>query len=97
MELSNYIPLLVMWVAFAVAVLILALYRRSVAQYEDDTLHVSHDDTAITQQQTLMAERLGRIDRWGKSLTVVTVFYGLFLAAGYLYLAWQESANYIPR
>ena len=55
---------------------------RSVASNEDDSLHVLHG--ALTQQTTV-AQKLDVIDKWGKILTVITVVFGLLIAAAYVY------------
>ena len=78
----NYLPLLVVWSALALVVLGLFIWRQTVARNEDDTLHVMHG--ALTQQ-TSMAQKLDMIDKWGKILTVITVIFGLLLAAAYVY------------
>jgi hypothetical protein len=36
-------------------------------------------------QQTNMAQKLDMIDKWGKILTLITVVFGLLLAAAYIY------------
>jgi hypothetical protein len=75
-------PLLVVWIALALGVLTLFLWRQAVARNEDDSLHVMHG--ALTQQ-TSLSQKLDVIDKWGKILTVITVVLGLLLAAGYVY------------
>ena len=62
------IPLVVSWAILATAVLALALYRRVVANKEDDYVHVSVD---VAAQQTAVAKKLEVIDKWGKILTIV--------------------------
>jgi hypothetical protein len=75
-------PLLVVWIALALGVLTLFLWRQAVARNEDDSLHVMHG--ALTQQ-TSLSQKLDVIDKWGKILTVITVVLGLLLAAAYVY------------
>jgi hypothetical protein len=75
-------PLLVLWIVLALGVLSLFLWRQAVARNEDDSLHVMHG--ALTQQ-TSLAQKLESIDKWGKTLTVITVILGLLIAAGYVY------------
>jgi hypothetical protein len=79
---SNYLPLLVVWIALALVVLALFIWRQVLASHEDDSLHVMHG--ALTQQ-TSFAQKLDAIDKWGKILTVITVVFGLLMAAAYVY------------
>ena len=62
--------------------LALFVWRQSVARNEDDSLHVMHGALA---PQTSMAQKLDVIDKWGKILTVITVVFGLLIAAAYVY------------
>jgi uncharacterized membrane protein len=78
----NFLPLIVVWIALALVVLALFIWRQTVSRGEDDSLHVMHG--ALTQQ-TSMANKLDVIDKWGKVLTVITVIFGLLLAAAFVY------------
>ena len=62
-------PLLVVWIALALGVLTLFMWRQTLARNEDDSLHVMHG--ALTQQ-TSLSQKLDVIDKWGKILTVIT-------------------------
>jgi hypothetical protein len=78
----NFLPLLVVWISLALAVLALFIWRQTVSRGEDDSLHVMHG--ALTQQTTV-ANKLDVIDKWGKILTLITVVLGLLLAALFVY------------
>jgi len=78
----NYLPLIVTWGVLALAVLALFIRRQVISNHEDDSLHVLH---GALNQQVSMAQKLDQIDKWGKILTVVTVIFGLLLAAAYVY------------
>ena len=84
-------PFMVLWGVLAVAVLVLLAWRKSVAKNEDDSLHLSVGNAA--HQQTTIAQKLDQIDKWGKTLTVITVIYGLLLAAVYLYQGWMRASG----
>ena len=45
---------------------------------------------ALTQQTTV-AQKLDVIDKWGKILTVITVLFGLLIAAAYVYGAVRRK------
>jgi hypothetical protein len=81
----------VTWVAIAVAVIGLALYRRYVSREEFDTLHIQEAEAGLISQQRILAHRLNGIDYWGKYLTVGAIGYGLVIACLYLYQVWQSN------
>jgi hypothetical protein len=75
---------------FGIATLLLALYRKILSLKEDDLVHVAPGEERLIPNQIEMAHKMDVIDRWGKTLTVITVALGLVLAGGYLYQAWAE-------
>ena len=91
---TNYIPFLVVWGLMALSVLALIIWRRQVSQDEDDSLHVLEGDTAVTRQ-VVVAHKLEVIDKWGKMLTVLTVVFGIVLAAVYFYQLWVSTSTTI--
>jgi hypothetical protein len=80
------------WVALALTVLGLIVYRRRIAKDEDDTLHLGASSGAVAQQSTV-AEKLDQVDKWGKLLTIIAVVYGLVLVAVYFYQFWVSSST----
>ena len=91
---TNYIPFLVVWGLMALSVLVLVIWRRQVAQNEDDSLHVLNAENAVPQQMAV-AHKLETIDRWGKTLTVLTVVAGVVLAGVYFYQMWVSTSTTI--
>jgi hypothetical protein len=81
----NLIPLVVSWAVLATAVLVLAFYRRAIANKEDDYLHVNTD---VAAQQTALAKKLEVIDKWGKILTIIAAVFGVLLIGLFMYDAW---------
>jgi hypothetical protein len=81
------------WVGLAAVTLLLAGYRKVVANQEDDVLHLREVQADLVNKQSATAHRLETIDRWGKILTVVAVVYGLVLGLVYLYNGWMASAQ----
>jgi hypothetical protein len=90
----NFLPLLVSWGVLAVSVLVLLVWRKSVARNEDDQLHVLN--AAVVTQQAEVAHKLDQIDKWGKIVTAVTVAYGVLIAGLYLYQVWAQGSTTIP-
>jgi hypothetical protein len=91
------IPFVVGWIVVACAVTGLAVYRKLVSTREDDRLHVRESETGCVSQQAAIAHRLDLLDRWGKSLTVVALVYGLLLAIVYSYRIWLEGGQTLVR
>jgi hypothetical protein len=83
----SFLPLFVVWIVLALGVLTLFLWRQAVARSEDDSLHVMH---GTTTSQTTLSQKLDVLDKWGKVLTVITVVFGLVIAAAYI---WAQFAH----
>ena len=81
------------WVVLGVTTLILAIYRWLLSEHnESDVVHLGPGEEKEIPKQVSLAKKLDTIDRWGKTMTVVTAVVGLGLATAYLYQAW-ESPN----
>ena len=91
----NLFPFAVLWAIMAVAVLALIVIRKRIASGEDDTLHVMEGDARMIPQQQEIAHKLEVIDRWGKSLTIVTLVVGLIIGALWVYQGWVSASNYM--
>jgi len=77
----------IFWAILGVATLALALYRKFVSMREDDYVHLSAAEERLIPQQVATFRKIGIIDKWGITMTIVTVILGLALAALYLYQA----------
>ena len=86
----------VIWLAMASAVLGLALYRKLVSRDEADILHVRDAEAGMIKEQSALAIRLDQVDKWGKSLTVVAIVFGMALAVAFLYQQWLLSFRLNP-
>ena len=75
----------IFWAILGIATLALALYRKFVSMREDDYVHLSAGEERLIPQQVATFKKIGAIDRWGITMTIVTVVFGLALAALYLY------------
>jgi len=91
----NLFPLVVMLAVMTLAVITLIVVRKRVSAAEADTLHVMEGDAAMIPQQQAIAHKLEVIDRWGKSLTVVTVVFGLVIGGLWVYQGWVAASNYM--
>ncbi len=87
----NLLPYAVFWGVLAIVVIFLIIYRKTVSSREDDSIHL---EGGMPSEQVALDHRLSAIDRWGKTLTAVTVVYGLVLAAIYLYQVWTNVPTY---
>src|SRR3954453_2839506 len=89
----NLFPLLVLWGSMAVSVLLLIVWRKTVARNEDDQVHLLH--TEAVPQQAAVAQKLDQIDKWGKIVTAVTVAFGVLIAAIFVYQTWVQASTTI--
>lgn len=89
----NLVPYVATWIPLAVVVVVLAVYRSLIASHEDETIHVLEGDAPAVTAQVKLSRKLGRVERWGKILTVIVVVYGLIIAGMYLYNIWQQGAK----
>ena len=87
----NFTPWVILWTALALAVLVMAGYRKIVSVREDDTLHLGNPWESA--HQVVISHKLEHIDKWGKLLTVVATIYGLLLAIAYTYQTWVQATN----
>jgi hypothetical protein len=82
----------VLWVVLGVATLALALYRKVLSNQENDVLALAAGEEGKIPGQVDLARKLETIDRWGKTITVLTAVVGLALACTYLYQAWLDPS-----
>ena len=90
----NLTPFVILWSLLALAVLGLALYRKFVANHEEDYIHIGPGEEKFIPQQIEIAAKLKMMDRWGGGLTVATAIFGLLIAATYLWTAWEASLRH---
>jgi uncharacterized membrane protein len=93
----NLLPFTVLWMVVAVVVIGLILYRAWIARREDDTLHVHQSEIGLVSQQATTAQKLESIDRWGQTLTVIALLYGLAMAVAYIYQNLLGASNNVVR
>lgn len=79
--------LVMVWVVLGVVTLALALYRKYLSMHEDVYVHVSEGEQRMIPQQVAMFKKIGSVDRWGITFTILTAVMGLALAGAYLYQA----------
>lgn len=91
MNSINLLPYAVFWGVLAIVVVFLIIYRKSVTSREDDSIHL---EGSMPSQQVALSHRVEVIDRWGKTLTVIAVVYGLALAGIYMYQVWTNVPTY---
>jgi hypothetical protein len=91
----NVVALIGSWAVLASIVIVLAIYRKMLSSKEDDSLHLAEEKAGMVMHQAAVAHRLELVDRWGKSLTLLVVLFGLFIAGIYLYSVWQQSTRIV--
>ncbi|HET8547899.1 MAG TPA: hypothetical protein VFL57_07845 [Bryobacteraceae bacterium] len=89
----TFLMLLAAWGILGLTVLALAAYRTQLGRREDDRIHFSDREAALVTEQTQVAHRIEVIEKWGKTLTVLLVLYGIAIGAYYLYTLWQAQTT----
>ena len=79
------------WAALTLFVISLAVIRKFTARNEDDLVHLASGNDQVLSHQFAVANKLDKIDHWGKLLTVVDVAFGFVLVLLTLYITWQNS------
>ena len=87
----NFTPLTISWAILALAVAVMAGYRKMISVKEEETLHLT--DPSESAHQVSIADKLEHIDKWGKLLTVIAAVYGLLLLVAYTYQTWIRASN----
>jgi len=87
----NLLPYAVSWGVLAIVVVVLIIYRKSLTNREDDSIHL---EGTVAKDQVALDHKLASVDRWGKLLTIIAVVYGLALAGIYLYQVWTNVPTY---
>lgn len=77
--------LVAVWVVLGVVTLGLALYRKILAMREDPYVHLDESEQRMIPNQVAGFRKIGAVDRWGITLTIITAIFGLGLATAYLY------------
>jgi H+/Cl- antiporter ClcA len=85
------IGFLVVWIAFGLVVLGLAVYRKSVASTEQDWVHLAAGEEHMVGEQVQLGQRLKKIDRWGIWLTLVLALYGLVMGSIFILRTWEAG------
>jgi hypothetical protein len=86
-------PIVMIWVVLGVATLGLALYRKLISANEEDLVHLADGEERQIPEQVTLARKLEAIDRWGKTLTIVTLGLGVAIGIAYMYQAWNNPAS----
>lgn len=90
---STFLMLVASWGLLGLTVLILAVYKSKLGRQEDDHIHFSDREAALVTSQAQVAHRLEVVEKWGKTLTVILLLYGIALGAYYLYNLFQLQST----
>ena len=79
-----------LWMVLGSVTLALAVYRWILSAHNENVVHLGAGEEKEIPRQMSLARKIDAIDRWGKTMTVVTAVIGLGLATAYLYQAWEN-------
>lgn len=79
--------LVMIWIALGIVTLALALYRKILGLRTDPYVHLAEGAQRHTPEQYEGFKRMGLVDRWGITLTIITAVLGIVLATMYLWNA----------
>jgi len=88
------IALIVVFCLLLASVIVLAAMRKAVGSQEEDLLLHAGDPTLV-EKKSFVVERIDAIEKWGKTMTVITVVYGLILLGWLLWTGWHQSAQIV--
>jgi hypothetical protein len=88
------LTLILIFCVLLISVLVLGAMRKLAGRQEEEILmHVG--DPSVVQNKASIIHRVDAIEKWGKTLTAITVVYGLVLLAWYLYQGWEQSSQIV--
>jgi hypothetical protein len=85
------LTLWIVWLVLTLVVISLAVARKVVARKDDEYVHLADAELASIPRQAALANKLDRLDTWGKGLTIVDVAFSLVIVAILCYKAWMQS------
>lgn len=83
----NMTPALICLFTLTLATIGLAIYRKILAKGEDTNIHLTSGGGAVIESQNALAGKLSAVDKWGKTLTIITFVVGLAIGSAYVYEA----------
>jgi len=86
-------PFVILWLVLGAVVLALALYRKAISRREDDIVHLAAGSASQLSGQAETAQRMQKVDFWGKTLTIVLAAYGFALLAYFIYEEYVSSSK----
>lgn len=88
----NLVAHMVVWAVLATIVVALALYRRRIYMKSDEIVHLMDAEAPLVAGQATAAQKLEKLDRWGKILTAVVILYAVGIAGYYLYKSFTDTS-----
>ena len=92
-DLSKFTVHLVIFAGLVLTTAALAIYRLMCDRDNDYHIHATADEAGSVGKQDAVAHRVMAIEKWGKTLTTVTVIYFVVLVGLVLYNEWLRSSS----
>jgi hypothetical protein len=90
---TSFSWLIVSWLALAVTLMVLIMFRRFKAKDEDDFLHVSNATSNMLNHQAEAAHQRDVLDRYVNILLAALLVYGIGIGVWFLYQVWQSGSK----
>lgn len=89
--LDKVMPWMILWAVSTTGVLVLFIWRVMVARHERAGIFIVHGEEPDLEEQVKVTKSLERIDRWGKSLTMVSVILLLVVGSLWALDVWRAA------
>jgi len=89
--LDKVMPWMILWAVSTTGVLVLFIWRVMVARHERAGIFIVHGEEPDLEEQVRVTQSLDRIDRWGKSLTMVSVILLVVVGSLWALDVWRAA------
>ena len=89
--LDKVMPWMILWAVSTTGVLVLFIWRVMVSRRERAGIFIVHGEEPDLEEQQKVTKSLDRIDRWGKSLTVVSVILLMVVGSMWALDVWRAA------
>ncbi len=86
-------PYLMSWGILVLLLIVVAIYRQSLASREDDSVHLHEGEEKIVDKQATLAKKISRVGTCVKILLGIVAVAGLAILALYLHYRFEGTES----